>query len=102
MVVGETNLPLPLGGSRPPRPRRGDHPRGSRLIKASIQYSLDNREGPAYALATPATATRARDKFVSMYVKSGQGIRRDGREAVRTLLSRGRGGLIPHSRVDLG
>jgi len=72
----------------------------ARLIRASIQYSLDHREEALeYAMQfardlPPETA----DEFVGMYVNEwtvDYGER--GREAVRTLLRRGfEAGLIPH------
>jgi 1,4-dihydroxy-6-naphthoate synthase len=98
---GETDLPLPLGGNVVRRDLGEETTREvARLLKASIQYSLDHREEAlAYALdyardLPPELA----DKFVSMYVNEwtvDYGER--GREAVRTLLVRGyEAGVIPH------
>lgn len=98
----QTGLPLPLGGNAV---RRSHHRRTiqqiSKLLKASIQYSLDHREEAlAYALQfarglDPATA----DRFVSMYVNEwtlDYGER--GRNAVQALLDRGfEKGILPHS-----
>ena len=98
---GETDLPLPLGGNVVRRDLGEETTREvARLLKASIQYSLDHREEAlAYALdyardLPPELA----DRFVSMYVNDwtvDYGER--GREAVRTLLVRGyEAGIIPH------
>ena len=98
---GETDLPLPLGGNVVRRDLGEETTREvARLLKASIQYSLDHREEAlAYALdyardLPPELA----DRFVSMYVNEwtvDYGER--GREAVRTLLVRGyEAGVIPH------
>jgi 1,4-dihydroxy-6-naphthoate synthase len=98
---GETNLPLPLGGNVVRRDLGEETIREvARLIRASIQYSLDNREEAlAYALdyardLPPELA----DKFVSMYVNEWTvDYGEIGRAAVRTLLSRGyEAGVIPH------
>jgi len=97
----ETDLPLPLGGNVVRRDLGEETTREvARLLKASIQYSLDHREEAlAYALdyardLPPELA----DRFVSMYVNEwtvDYGER--GREAVRTLLVRGyEAGVIPH------
>lgn len=98
---GETNLPLPLGGNVVRRDLGEDTIRDvARLIKASIQYSLDNREDAlAYALGYARDLPpELADKFVSMYVNEWTvDYGETGREAVRTLLSRGYGaGVIPH------
>ncbi len=97
----ETDLPLPLGGNVVRRDLGEETTcEVARLLKASIQYSLDHREEAlAYALdyardLPPELA----DRFVSMYVNEwtvDYGER--GREAVRTLLVRGyEAGVIPH------
>ena len=97
----ETNLPLPLGGNVVRRDLGEETMREvARLIKASIRYALDHREEAlAYALdyardLPPELA----DRFVSMYVnKWTLDYGETGREAVRTLLSRGyEAGVIPH------
>ena len=98
---GETNLPLPLGGNVVRRDLGEDTIREvARLIKASIQYSLDNREEAlAYALGYARDLPpELADKFVSMYVNEWTvDYGETGREAVRTLLSRGyEAGVIPH------
>ncbi len=66
-----TGLPLPLGGNaHPPRSRRAEHARDRRIIKGSIQYSLDHRdEAVRHAMQyardnEPVVA----DRFVGMYV----------------------------------
>ncbi len=98
---GETNLPLPLGGNVVRRDLGKETNREvARLIKASIQYSLDNREEAlSYALGYARDLPpELADKFVSMYVNEWTvDYGETGREAVRTLLSRGyEAGVIPH------
>ncbi|MBI4853621.1 MAG: ABC transporter substrate-binding protein [Acidobacteria bacterium] len=97
----KTGLPLPLGGNVirkdfAPELRK----RVSDLLKASIQFALDNRKDAlAYALqfARDMDETLA-DKFVGMYVNEltldyGE----PGRQAVRLLLEEGyKAGIIPH------
>jgi 1,4-dihydroxy-6-naphthoate synthase len=102
---GETGLPLPLGGNVVRRDLGEETTREvARLLKASIQYSLDHREEAlAYALGYARDLSpELADRFVSMYVNEwtvDYGER--GREAVRTLLSRGyEAGIIPH-KVDV-
>jgi 1,4-dihydroxy-6-naphthoate synthase len=95
-----TGLPLPLGGNVV---RRDLGPaviaQVSRLLKQSIQYSLDHRdEALTYALQYARDMDRSlADRFVGMYVNEWT---RDygprGREAVRRLLDEGhRAGVIP-------
>lgn len=100
----ETGLPLPLGGNAV---RRDLGPelmaRLTRLVRASVQYSLEHRtEALAHALQfargmDPAVA----DRFVGMWVNEltlDCGER--GRRAVQTLLDRGHAaGLIPTRAV---
>ena len=97
----KTGLPLPLGGNVV---RRDLGPelmsRVSKLIKASIQYSLDHREDAlkhALNYARDMDITLA-DKFVGMYVNDwtiDYGPR--GREAVRRLLQEAhKAGVIPN------
>ena len=98
---GETGLPLPLGGNVVRRDLGEETIREvARLIKASIQYSLDQREEAlAYALGYARDLPpELADKFVSMYVNEWTvDYGETGREAVRTLLSRGHeAGVIPH------
>jgi 1,4-dihydroxy-6-naphthoate synthase len=97
----ETSLPLPLGGNVVRRDLGEETIREvARLIKASIQYSLDNREEAlAYALGYARDLPpELADKFVSMYVNEWTvDYGETGQEAVRTLLSRGyEAGIIPH------
>ena len=102
---GETNLPLPLGGNVVRRDLGEETTREvARLIKASIQYALDHREKAlahalGYARDLPPELA---DKFVSMYVNEWTvDYGEKGREAVRTLLTRGyEAGIIPHE-VDV-
>ena len=97
----ETNLPLPLGGNVVRRDLGEETMREvARLIKASIQYALDHREEAlAYALDYARDLPpELVDRFVSMYVNEWTlDYGETGREAVRTLLSRGyEAGVIPH------
>jgi 1,4-dihydroxy-6-naphthoate synthase len=96
----ETRLPLPLGGNAV---RRSLEQRTiqqiSRLLKQSIQYSMDHREEALeYALqfARGLDASTA-DRFVSMYVNEWTlDYGEQGRNAVQTLLNRGfEKGLLP-------
>jgi len=97
----ETGLPLPLGGNVVRRDLGEETIREvARLIKASIQYALDHREEAlVYALGYARDLPREQaDRFVSMYVNEWTvDYGETGREAVRTLLSRGHeAGVIPH------
>ncbi len=98
--VGQTSLPLPLGGNVIRRNLGSDAMRDvARLLKASIQYSLDHRdEAVAYALEYGrGLDTNLTDRFIEMYVNKwtlDYGER--GRAAVRTLLSHAsEAGLVP-------
>jgi 1,4-dihydroxy-6-naphthoate synthase len=100
----ETGLPLPLGGNAIRRSlgRRTLHA-VAKLLKESIQYSLEHREEALnYALqfARGLDAPTA-DRFVAMYVNEwtlDYGER--GRQAVQALLDRGyEKGILP-SRVQ--
>jgi 1,4-dihydroxy-6-naphthoate synthase len=92
-------LPLPLGGNVVRRDLGDDvMVRLSHILRESIQYSLDNREG---ALAYAAEYGRGldadlNDRFVGMYVNARTlDYGEEGREAVRELLRRGvEAGLI--------
>jgi len=98
-------LPLPMGGNAIRRDR-GEETilEVSDLLRASIRYSLDNREDAlAYAMQfardmDPALA----DRFVAMWVNElTLDYTERGREAVRRLLSEGyERGIIPH-QVDV-
>ncbi len=99
-MAGRTGLPLPLGGNVV---RRNLGPavisQVSRLLKESIQYSLDHRSAALdYALQYARDMDKSlADKFVGMYVNEwtlDYGPR--GREAVRRLLDEGhKAGIIP-------
>ena len=101
----KTGLPLPLGGNVV---RRDLGPelmsRVSKLIKASIQYSLDHRADAlqhALKYARDMDITLA-DKFVGMYVNEwtvDYGPR--GREAVRRLLKEAHDAGIIANSVDV-
>lgn len=98
----ETGLPLPLGANVIRRNLGTPKIREiTALLKQSIQYSLEHREGGlAYAMTYARDMeTALADKFVGMYVNDytldyGE----KGRAGVRELLHRGNiAGIIPHS-----
>lgn len=96
----QTGLPLPLGGNVIRRALGGEViGRAARVLRASIQYSLDHRdEALAYAMQFARGLDHfTADRFVSMYVNSwtlDYGER--GRQAVQTLLDLGfQKGLLP-------
>ena len=98
--LAKTDLPLPLGGNVVRRDLGPDHCRAvTRIMKQSIQYSLDNRpEAVRYALKFGrGLDEQLADEFVGMYVNRwtlDYGPR--GREAVRRLLADGAAaGLVP-------
>ncbi|HEX5482214.1 MAG TPA: MqnA/MqnD/SBP family protein [Terriglobia bacterium] len=96
----QTNLPLPLGGNVI---RRSLGPelisRISRILRASIRYSLDHHEEAlAYAMHfARGLDSFTADKFVSMYVNNWTlDYGETGRLAVQTLLDRGfERGVLP-------
>jgi 1,4-dihydroxy-6-naphthoate synthase len=97
----ETGLPLPLGANAIRRDLGAEKIRRiTSLIKQSIQYSLEHREGGlAYAMNYARDMeTELADRFVGMYVNDytldyGE----KGRAGVRELMDRGyRSGVIPH------
>ena len=97
---GETELPLPLGANAIRKDLGLQAMKDvTRLLKESIQYSLDNREAALdYALQYGRDLERPdADEFVGMYVNDWTldfGPR--GRKAVTELLSRGHAaGVIP-------
>ena len=96
----KTGLPLPLGGNVVRRDLGDQVMRDiSRLLKASIQYSLDHRDAAlTYALNYARDMDKSlADRFVGMYVNEwtlDYGPR--GREAVRRLLTEAhKAGIIP-------
>jgi 1,4-dihydroxy-6-naphthoate synthase len=100
--AGQTRLPLPLGGNVIRRDLGPAVMRDvARLLKQSIQYSLDHREeAVAYAIEYGRDLDlELTDRFVGMYVNKwtldyGQ----RGREAVRRLLAAGHeAGLVPEA-----
>jgi 1,4-dihydroxy-6-naphthoate synthase len=102
----QTGLPLPLGGNGIRRDLGQERIKEvARLIKESIQYSLDHRaEALRHALqyARGLEAGQA-DQFVSMYVNSRTlDYGEDGRRAVRLLLDEAfQKGMIPNRvRID--
>jgi 1,4-dihydroxy-6-naphthoate synthase len=97
----ETGLPLPLGANAIRRDLGAEKIRRiTSLIKQSIQYSLEHREGGlAYAMNyARGMETELADRFVDMYVNHytldyGE----KGRAGVRELMERGyKSGVIPH------
>jgi 1,4-dihydroxy-6-naphthoate synthase len=103
--AGETNgLPLPLGGNVIRRDLgRELMVKASRLLRASIAYSLEHRaNGLAHARRYSRDLTEAQtDEFVGMYVnKRTLDYGPDGRKAVQMFLDRGYSeGLIPNKVV---
>lgn len=101
----QTGLPLPLGGNVVRRDLGSKTINEiNRLMKESIQYSLDNRkEALDYALeyARDMDVTLA-DKFVGMYVNHWTQDYGDvGRKAVRTLLDHGHQANLIADPVDV-
>ncbi len=95
-----TGLPLPLGGNTIRRDLGDAHCREiARIIRASIQYSLDHRgEAVEYALQYGRGLDRdLADRFVGMYVNEWTiDYGEVGREAVRRLLGdAAAAGLVP-------
>lgn len=97
----ETGLPLPLGANAIRRDLGAEKIRRiTALLKQSIQYSLEHREGGlAYAMNYARDMeTELADRFVGMYVNDytlDYGER--GRAGVRELMERGyKSGVIPH------
>src|SRR6266436_9274261 len=97
----KTNLPLPMGGNAIRRDLGPELTRDvSRLLRGSIQYSLDHRDDALdYAMQfardmEPGMA----DRFVAMWVNDlTLDYTERGREAVRRLLKEGHErGIIPH------
>ena len=97
----ETGLPLPLGANAIRQDLGAEKIRRvTALIKQSIQYSLEHREGGlAYAMNYARDMeTELADRFVGMYVNDytldyGE----KGRAGVRALMERGyKCGVIPH------
>ena len=97
----DTGLPLPLGANAIRRDLGAEKMRRiTSLLKQSIQYSLEHREGGlAYAMNYARDMeTELADQFVGMYVNDytlDYGER--GRAGVRALMERGyQSGVIPH------
>ncbi|MEP0848508.1 MAG: ABC transporter substrate-binding protein [Phycisphaerae bacterium] len=95
-----TGLPLPLGGNVVRRDLGPQHMQAvTRIMKASIRYSLDHRdEAVKYALRFGrGLDEKLADRFVGMYVNEwtlDYGPR--GREAIRRLLAEGaKAGVVP-------
>jgi len=99
--LGETGLPLPLGGNVVRRDLGASvTAQVARDLRASIEYALHHR-APALAHASRynrGISDEATDRFVGMYVNEwtvDYGAR--GRQAVQLLLDRGyEAGIIPH------
>lgn len=101
--LGDTGLPLPLGGNCIRRALgRETMEEVTAILKASIQYSLDHREAAVeHALQYARDmGTDLADKFVGMYVNQWTlDYGEKGREAIRLLLTRGHeAGLVPKVR----
>ena len=101
----ETGLPLPLGGNVIRRDLGDEKMRKvTRLVRQSIQHSLDNRaEALDYAMIYARDMeTKTADQFVGMYVNEYTIDYGDsGREGVRELLKRGYESGIISQPVDI-
>ena len=101
----ETRLPLPLGGNVIRRDLGNEKMRKvTRLVRQSIQHSLDNRaEALDYAMIYARDMeTKTADQFVGMYVNEYTIDYGDsGREGVRELLKRGYESGIISQPVDI-
>ena len=101
----ETGLPLPLGGNVIRRDLGNEKMRKvTRLVRQSIQHSLDNRaEALDYAMIYARDMeTKTADQFVGMYVNEYTIDYGDsGREGVRELLKRGYESGIISQPVDI-
>ncbi len=101
----ETGLPLPLGGNVIRRDLGLEMMKKvSRLIRQSIQYSLDHRkEALEYALQFAGEMPPdLADRFVGMYVNHWTlDYGEKGREAVRTLLQKGYEAGIIKNKVQV-
>ncbi|MBR53816.1 ABC transporter substrate-binding protein [Candidatus Poribacteria bacterium] len=101
----ETGLPLPLGGNVIRRDLGNEKMRKvTRLVRQSIQHSLDNRaEALDYAMIYARDMeTKTADRFVGMYVNEYTIDYGDsGREGVRELLKRGYESGIISQPVDI-
>ena len=101
----ETGLPLPLGGNVIRRDLGNEKMRKvTRLVRQSIQHSLDNRaEALDYAMIYARDMeTETADQFVGMYVNEYTIDYGDsGREGVRELLKRGYESGIISQPVDI-
>jgi 1,4-dihydroxy-6-naphthoate synthase len=98
--LGDTGLPLPLGGNCIRRALgRETMEEVTGILKASIQYSLDHREAAVQHALQYARdmGTDLADKFVGMYVNQWTlDYGEKGRKAVRLLLTRGHeAALVP-------
>jgi 1,4-dihydroxy-6-naphthoate synthase len=101
--LGDTGLPLPLGGNCIRRALgRETMEEVTAILKASIQYSLDHRDAAVeHALQYARDmGTDLADKFVGMYVNRWTlDYGEKGREAIRLLLTRGHeAALVPMVR----
>lgn len=90
----DTGLPLPMGGNAVRRDLGPDMMKQlTRLVRDTVQYSLNNREAALEYAMTFARGmqTGIADRFVGMWVNDFTIETGDrGREAVRTFLRRGR------------
>jgi 5,8-dihydroxy-2-naphthoate synthase len=98
---GRTGLPLPMGGNAIRRELGKETMREvSAFLRASIRYSLDNREDALqYAMQFARDMdVELADRFVAMWVNElTLDYTERGREAVRTLLAEGfERGIIPN------
>ena len=98
--LGETGLPLPLGGNVIRRGLGADIPRVDRVLRASIAHGLADREAAITWLLGQGGALRTRaevDHYLSLYANADTlDYGDDGRAGIRELLRRGAaGGWVP-------
>jgi 1,4-dihydroxy-6-naphthoate synthase len=103
--LGETGLPLPLGGNVIRKALGAETMRAvSSVLGESISYGLDHREEAlSYAMRFARDLDRSRaDRFVAMYVNDWtRGYGEKGRWAIEAFLGRAAAaGLVPPVEIE--